>query len=121
MSDSILREKSKGFAKQIVFACRKIKTEQHEAVLANQLLRCGASIGADIHEAHCAQGTKDFISYCFSIKRLVLLKNSIRSFDCGFASAQDDRTKHCMRSRIRSTRPGAPYSAVYGLFNTVFH
>ena len=62
MSDSILREKSKEFAKQIVFACRKIKTEQHEAVLANQLLRCGTSIGANIHEAQYAQGTKDFIS-----------------------------------------------------------
>ena len=32
MSDSILRDKSKDFAKQIVFVCRKIKTEQHEAV-----------------------------------------------------------------------------------------
>ena len=62
MSDSILREKSKDFAKQIVLACRRIKTEQHEAVLANQLLRCGTSIGANIHEAQYAQGTKDFIS-----------------------------------------------------------
>ena len=62
MSDSILREKSKDFAKQIVLACRRIKAEQHEAVLANQLLRCGTSIGANIHEAQYAQGTKDFIS-----------------------------------------------------------
>ena len=62
MADSILREKSKDFAKQIVFVCHRIKTEQHEAVLANQLLRCGTSIGANIHEAQYAQGTKDFIS-----------------------------------------------------------
>lgn len=62
MADSILREKSKDFAKQTVFACRKIKNEQHEAVLANQLLRCGTSIGANIREAQYAQGTKDFIS-----------------------------------------------------------
>ena len=62
MADSVLRDKSKDFAKQIVFACRKIKTERHEAVLANQLLRCGTSIGANIHEAQYAQGTKDFIS-----------------------------------------------------------
>ncbi len=62
MSDSILREKSKDFAKKIVFICRKIKTEQHESVLANQLLRCGTSIGANIHEAQYAQGTRDFIS-----------------------------------------------------------
>lgn len=62
MADSILRDKSKQFAKQIVFSCRKIKNEQHETVLANQLLRCGTSIGANIHEAQYAQGTKDFIS-----------------------------------------------------------
>ena len=62
MADSVLREKSKDFAKKIVLICRRIKTEQHEAVLANQLLRCGTSIGANIHEAQYAQGTKDFIS-----------------------------------------------------------
>ena len=62
MADSILRDKSKDFAKQIVFICRRIKTEQHEAVLANQLLRCGTSIGANVYEAQYAQGTKDFVS-----------------------------------------------------------
>ena len=33
-----------------------------EAALVNQLLRCGTSVGANIHEAQYAQGTKDFIS-----------------------------------------------------------
>ena len=33
-----------------------------ESVLTNQLLRSGTSIGANIHEAQYAQGTKDFIS-----------------------------------------------------------
>lgn len=28
----------------------------------NQLLRCGTSVGANIHEAQYAQGAKDFIS-----------------------------------------------------------
>lgn len=37
--------------------------ENHvEYVLTNQLLRCGTSVGANIHEAQFAQGTKDFIS-----------------------------------------------------------
>lgn len=62
MSDSVLRDKSKDFAKQIVILCRSIKQEQHESVLTNQLLRSGTSIGANIHEAQYAQGTKDFIS-----------------------------------------------------------
>ena len=62
MAESILRDKSKGFAKQIVFLCRDIKANMKESVLTNQLLRSGTSIGANIHEAQYAQGTKDFIS-----------------------------------------------------------
>ena len=62
MSDSILRYKSKEFAKQIVFLCRNIKTTVKESVLTNQLLRSGTSIGANIHEAQYAQDKKDFIS-----------------------------------------------------------
>lgn len=62
MTNSPLREKSKDFAKQIVFLCRDIKSEHHESILTNQLLRSGTSIGANLHEAHYAQGNKDFIS-----------------------------------------------------------
>ena len=63
MSNSILRDKAKEFAKNIVFLCRNMKSEHKETVLINQLLRSGTSIGANIHEAqYYAQGTKDFIS-----------------------------------------------------------
>ena len=62
MSNSIMRDKSKDFAKNIVFLCRNMKAEHKEPVLINQLLRSGTSIGANIHEAQYAQGTKDFIS-----------------------------------------------------------
>ena len=62
MADSVLRNKSKEFAKQIVILCREIKQEHRESVLTHQLLRSGTSIGANIHEAQYAQGTKDFIS-----------------------------------------------------------
>ena len=62
MADSVLRDKSKDFAKRIVVLCRSIKQEHHESVLTNQLLRSGTSIGANIHEAQYSQGTKDFIS-----------------------------------------------------------
>ena len=60
--DSILRCKSKDFAKQIVFLCRDVKSKYKESVLTSQLLRSGTSIGANIHEAQYAQGKKDFIS-----------------------------------------------------------
>ena len=62
MSNSIMRDKAKEFAKNIVFLCRNMKSEHKEAVLINQLLRSGTSIGANIYEAQYAQGTKDFIS-----------------------------------------------------------
>ena len=62
MSNNILRDKSKVFAKNVVLLCRKMKQTGVESALTNQLLRCGTSVGANIHEAQYAQGTKDFIS-----------------------------------------------------------
>ena len=62
MAESILRNKCKKFAKDIVFLCRALKQNGVEGALINQLLRCGTSVGANVHEAQYAQGTKDFIS-----------------------------------------------------------
>ena len=62
MANSILRDKSKAFAKEIVFLCRRLKENKVEGVLINQLLKSGTSVGANVHEAQYAQGTKDFIS-----------------------------------------------------------
>ncbi len=62
MADSILRDKAKQFAKEIVFLCRELKTNHKEAVLINQLLRSATSIGANLHEAQYAQSKNDFIS-----------------------------------------------------------
>ena len=62
MNDSVLRTKAKGFARDIVFLCRKLKNDKVESVLISQLLRSGTSVGANIHEAQYAQGTRDFIS-----------------------------------------------------------
>ncbi len=62
MSDSILREKAKSFAKDIVYLYREIKQNRKETILATQLLRSATSIGANLHEAQYAQSTNDFIS-----------------------------------------------------------
>ena len=62
MADSILRDKAKEFAKKTVFLCRDMKSNHKESVLINQLLRSATSIGANLHKAQYAQGTKDFIS-----------------------------------------------------------
>lgn len=62
MSESVLRTKSKEFAKNTIFLTRKMKERKVEQTLINQLLRSGTSIGANIHEGRYAQGTKDLIS-----------------------------------------------------------
>ncbi len=62
MKESILRVKSKELAKEIVFLCRRMKSSNIEYSLIHQLLRSGTSVGANVHEAQYAQGTKDFIS-----------------------------------------------------------
>ena len=51
MADSILRTKSKEFAQNIVFLCRRLKQSGAKSALINQLLRCGTSVGANVHEA----------------------------------------------------------------------
>ena len=48
MADSILRDKSKAFAKDIVFLCRQLRESRVEGVLINQLLKSGTSVGANV-------------------------------------------------------------------------
>ena len=62
MAESIMLEKAKDFAVEIIELCRTIKETQRESVLTNQLLRSGTSIGANIHESKYGHGTADFIS-----------------------------------------------------------
>ncbi len=51
MSESILREKSKDFAKKIITVTREIKERNKESVLTNQLLR-SAQVSVQISTKH---------------------------------------------------------------------
>ena len=62
MAESIMLEKAKDFAVEIVKLCKAIKNEKKESVLTNQLLRSGTSIGANIYESKYAQSPADFVS-----------------------------------------------------------
>lgn len=55
-------DRAKDFAVDIVNLCRSIKETKREAVLTNQLLRAGTSIGANIHESKYAHSTADFVA-----------------------------------------------------------
>ena len=62
MAESIMLDKAKDFAVEIINMCKAIKETKRESVLTNQLMRSGTSIGANIHESKYAHGTADFIS-----------------------------------------------------------
>jgi len=60
MKENVVVEKSFQFALDIIFVCKKLKSEK-EFEIAKQLLRSGTSVGANIEEAQGAQSRKDFI------------------------------------------------------------
>ena len=62
MAESIMLDKAKDFAVEIINMCKLIKEIKRESVLTNQLMHSGTSIGANIHESKYAHGTADFIS-----------------------------------------------------------
>ncbi|MDB2673661.1 four helix bundle protein [Akkermansiaceae bacterium] len=58
-----IQQRTFAFATRIVKVCQELdKTPGVSRVLANQLLRSGTSIGANVEEAHAAQSKADFIS-----------------------------------------------------------
>ncbi len=61
MKGNKLVELSLDFSVDIINLVKFLKSK-HESIISNQIGRSGTSIGANIHEAQYAQGTKDFIS-----------------------------------------------------------
>ena len=59
---SPLLDKSKAFALRIIKVCNEVKRDKKEAILTNQLIRSGTSIGANIREAFFAHSRADFIA-----------------------------------------------------------
>ncbi len=62
MKEPTLVDLSKQFAISIIKLCQSLSKNRKYYVLANQLLRSGTSIGANIHEANYAASRADFIS-----------------------------------------------------------
>ena len=61
MKENVIAERSFDFALDIISLCEEL-CEHRRFVLADQLLRSGTSIGANVEEAGAAQSRKDFIS-----------------------------------------------------------
>lgn len=64
MKEDPLKEKSLAFAVEIVKVAKRLRDESREFALADQLLRSGTSIGANLAEARYAASKKDFLSKC---------------------------------------------------------
>jgi four helix bundle protein len=62
MSNSVLLDKSKELALEVIRLCNEVKTNKKESILTNQLIRSGTSVGANIREAFYAHGKADFIA-----------------------------------------------------------
>ena len=62
MSDNQLVTLSRQFAVEIIIVCDEVRERKNSSVLSNQLMRCGTSIGANIHEANYASSRADFIN-----------------------------------------------------------
>lgn len=61
MKESVIKEKSFGFALEIIKLYKLLRQEK-EYVISRQLLRSGTSIGANVVEAEAAQSKRDFLS-----------------------------------------------------------
>ena len=59
---SLLQEKSKAFALEIIRLCKELRTEKKERVPTDQLPRSGTSIGANVREAAYPHSKADFIA-----------------------------------------------------------
>lgn len=62
MKENLLVDLSKQFAVDIIKLYDEIRETKKHTVLINQLLRCGTSIGANIHEGNYAASRADFIN-----------------------------------------------------------
>ena len=57
---NIIITKSYAFAPKIVALC-KFLIDEKEFVMSKQILRCGTSVGANVHEAVASESKRDFI------------------------------------------------------------
>ena len=91
MKESPLRNKSLDFAVRVVQTSRILREEKREFALADQFLRSGTSIGANLSEAAFAPSSKDFLNKCkISLKECSETLFWIRLFErCGLLTENE--------------------------------
>ena len=102
-TNNVIEEKSFAFAVRTVKLYKYLAKSGCEKELSKQLLRCGTSIGANIHEGNYASSKADFIN-----KFKIALKECYESDywldifkDAGIISVDEYTTLHNKCSKIR--------------------
>ena len=62
MKENIILEKTMDFSVRVVKLYKYLCSDKNEYVMSKQLLRCGTSIGANVHEATNGHSDKDFLA-----------------------------------------------------------
>ena len=61
LTNSIIGKKSYAFALEVIVIYKTLIADKKEYILSKQLLGCGTSIGANVHEALSSESKRDFI------------------------------------------------------------
>ena len=103
LDDNLIAKKSYDFALMIIVLYKYLSIEKKEYVLSKQLLRCGASIGANVQEAQAGISKKDFIA-----KMSISAKEALETrywlnllIDSGYISKDKEKT-HKILNEIES-------------------
>ena len=116
--ENVIAEKSKRFGVRIIRLYKYMCERKKEYTMANQILRSGTSIGANVHEAVYGQSREDFISkLSIALKEaheteywLELLKETEYIDEKQYESMISDCTelKKLLTSIIKSTKGKQP-------------
>src|SRR5499426_355376 len=112
-----IKERTFSFALEILRFCRGLDTKPRSLrILAQQLLRSGTSVGANVQEAQAGQSRADFISkYSIALKEARETLYWLRLFDasgelsngaCKTLLREADEIARVIASMIVSTKKG---------------
>jgi len=112
MKENLIREKSFGFALQVIDLHRKL-VKDHDYVISRQLLKSATSIGANVEEAQAAQSRADFISKmsiaskearetCYWL-RLLRDSHSVSEVDANILLSEAETIVNILTSIVKTT------------------
>lgn len=98
MKEFDIKEKTYSFSKDLLVASSRLDKNLNNSIIVKQIIRCGTSIGANVHESKGGVSKKDFSHY-FSHYFSIALKsanettywlNLLRDTNPSFAHEADD-------------------------------